>query len=94
MEFDLRQLNISPSYAGKKASSWENWHLVVDKAMLKKSMPWRETGHVARRWTFGICRAELYRPDANLVAKTTVLLKTLNAQGYYEKQMQLLVCPW
>jgi len=39
---DLRPLNISSSYAWKKASSQEHWDSTVDMTMLKKSIPCTE----------------------------------------------------
>jgi len=39
LNLDLRQMNIGPSYACKKTASQEHRHLIVDTAMLKKSMP-------------------------------------------------------
>ena len=34
IESDARLLNISPSYAWKKAASREHWHSIVDMARL------------------------------------------------------------
>jgi len=42
IELDLRPLNIGPSYTWKKAASQEHWHLIVDMAILQKSVPLRE----------------------------------------------------
>ena len=42
IESDLRPLNIGSSYAWKMAGSKEHWRSIVDMAMLKKSIPWRE----------------------------------------------------
>ena len=43
VESDLRPLNIDASYTWKKAISREDWHSIVDMAILKKSMLWRQT---------------------------------------------------
>jgi len=37
IETALKPFNICPSYWWKKAASQENWHLIVDMTMLKKS---------------------------------------------------------
>ena len=42
VESDLRPLNIDASYTWKKAVSREDWHSIVDMAILKKSMLWRQ----------------------------------------------------
>ena len=52
IELDLRPLNIGPSYVWKKAASREHWCLIVEMAMPKKSIPWRERESVARRFRF------------------------------------------
>jgi len=44
IESDLRPLSVFLQCT--KASSQKHWCLIVDMAMLKKSMPWRQRGYV------------------------------------------------